>query len=65
LVLNGYGFELPLNQKKKKSVQSASQKSEICVAERFLSDILEEYREYPVSTEMVVIGIHKHVNFWN
>lgn len=32
------------------------------VAERFLSSLVQEYGKHPVSTDMVVHGIHKHVN---
>jgi hypothetical protein len=33
------------------------------VTEHFLTDIVEKYGEHPVSTEMVVLGIRKPVNF--
>ena len=33
------------------------------VAEHFLLDIVKEYGQHPVSTQMVEPGIHKHANF--
>ncbi len=32
------------------------------VAEHFLSDIMKEHGKHPISTDMVVFGIHKHVD---
>jgi hypothetical protein len=31
--------------------------------ERFISDVVEEHGEHPVSTEMEVLGIHKPASF--
>src|SRR4051794_34067429 len=35
----------------------------ILVAEQFLQELIKKYGKNPVSTDMVVHGIHKHVDF--
>jgi putative transposase len=50
VVLNISGFGSLLNQKVKKSFRLIYQKSEICLLQRFLSNIVEEFGHHPVST---------------
>jgi putative transposase len=51
-------------EKKEILGMSISKERNMFVTERFLSDIVEKYGEHPVSTDMVVRGIHnKPVNF--
>ena len=44
---------------------SISKERNMFVAERFISEVVDEHGKHLVSTDMVVLGIHhKHVNSW-
>ena len=44
---------------------SISKERNMFVAEHFLSNVIKEYGEHPVSTDMEVLGIHhKHASSW-
>jgi putative transposase len=42
---------------------SISKERNMFVAERFLSNVIKEYGEHPVSTDMEALGIHQHASF--
>ena len=45
-------------------ISISKERNMFVVAERFLSDVIKEYGEHPVSTDMEVLGIHhKHASF--
>jgi len=42
---------------------TTSKDRNMLVAEKFLSKVVEKYGSHPVSTDMVELYIHKHVDF--
>jgi putative transposase len=40
-----------------------SKERNMFVVECFLSNVIKEYGKYPISTDRVVLGIHKHIYF--
>jgi transposase-like protein len=40
-----------------------SKERNMFVVERFLCNVIKEYGKYLISTDRVVLGIHKHVDF--
>ena len=42
---------------------SISKEQNMFVAERFISEIVDEYGKHPVLSDMVLLATHKHVDY--